>query len=55
MKRGYEAHILGEAPHHFQDGVEALKELKVDLACCCCCCAVSLWVGRGIVGVHGCK
>ena len=20
---------MGEAPHHFQDGVEALKELKV--------------------------
>ena len=29
MKRGYEAHILGEAPHHYSDPVDALKQLKV--------------------------
>ena len=29
MKRGYEAHILGEAPHSFPDPVQALQELKV--------------------------
>lgn len=29
MKRGYEAHILGEAPNKFKDPLEALKTLKV--------------------------
>ena len=29
MKRGYYAHVLGEADHHFKDPVEALKLLKV--------------------------
>jgi 2,3-bisphosphoglycerate-independent phosphoglycerate mutase len=29
VKRGYEAHILGEAPNTFTDPVEALEKLKV--------------------------
>ena len=29
VKRGYEAHVLGEAPNTFSDPVQALKELKV--------------------------
>ena len=29
MKRGYYAHVLGEADNHFKDPVEALKVLKV--------------------------
>ena len=28
VKRGWEAHVLGEAPNRFQDPVEALKALK---------------------------
>ena len=29
VKRGYYAHVLGEADNHFKDPVEALKVLKV--------------------------
>ena len=29
VKRGYEAHILGEAPNRFKDPIEGLKKLKV--------------------------
>jgi len=29
VKRGYEAHILGEAPNTFTDPLEALEKLKV--------------------------
>ena len=29
VKRGYYAHVLGEADNHFKDPVEALKALKV--------------------------
>ena len=29
VKRGYYAHVLGEAENHYKDPVEALKELKV--------------------------
>lgn len=28
VKRGWEAHVLGEAPNKFTDPVEALKTLK---------------------------
>lgn len=31
VKRGYYAHVLGEADNHYKDPVEALKELKVKL------------------------
>jgi hypothetical protein len=31
VKRGYYAHVLGEADNHFKNPVEALKELKVKL------------------------
>jgi hypothetical protein len=29
VKRGWEAHVLGEAPHKFTDPVEAVETLKV--------------------------
>ena len=29
VKRGWEAHVLGEAPNKFTDPVEAIKTLKV--------------------------
>ncbi len=28
VKRGWEAHVLGEAPNKFKDPVEAIKTLK---------------------------
>ncbi len=28
VQRGYYAHVLGEAPHYFQDPVEAVRTLK---------------------------
>lgn len=30
VQRGYYAHVLGEAPHHFKDPVEAVRTLKKD-------------------------
>lgn len=30
VQRGYYAHVLGEAPHHFKDPVEAVRKLKKD-------------------------
>jgi hypothetical protein len=30
VKRGWEAHVLGEAPNKFKDPVEAIKTLKAD-------------------------
>ena len=29
VKRGWEAHVLGEAPHKFTNAVEAIKTLRV--------------------------
>ena len=29
VKRGWEAHVLGEAPNHLKDPVEAIQALKV--------------------------
>ena len=29
VKRGYDAHILGEAPNRFTDLLEALRKLRV--------------------------
>ena len=33
VKRGWEAHVLGEAPNRFTDPVEAIKALKVSAPC----------------------
>lgn len=30
VERGYNAHVLGEAPHSFTDPVEAVRTLKKD-------------------------
>lgn len=29
VKKGWDAHVLGEAPHKFKDPVEAVKTLRV--------------------------
>ena len=42
VKRGYEAHVLGAAPHFFPDAVTAVKTLKVGAG-----------AGRGRMGGRG--
>jgi len=34
VKKGWEAHVLGEAPHYFKDALTAVKTLRV--SCCPC-------------------
>lgn len=29
VKKGWEAHVLGEAPHYFKDALTAVKTLRV--------------------------
>lgn len=33
VKKGWEAHVLGEAPHYFKDALTAVKTLRVRQLC----------------------
>lgn len=45
MKKGWEAHVLGEAPHYFKDAHTALKTLRVRIKQTGGCEEVGLSVG----------
>ena len=34
VKRGWQAHVLGKAPHYFKDPVEVVKTLRVSDSHC---------------------